>query len=85
MNTFVTQDVDLDTYISLVRQFNLSSKCIKFIDETKSRYTIWTDMNISDFHIEIRTSSILCPAIPLSLYKEMKWDCIARRYEERNE
>ena len=81
MSIFITKDIDLDEYIRLVKQFNLSSSCIKFADPDKSIYSIWTDMSVEDIHIEIRTSSPICPAINLHTYKEYVYNKEKGKYE----
>ena len=81
MSVLITKDIDLDEYIGLVKQFNLSSCCIKFTDSDKSRYSIWTDIRVEDTHIDIRTSSPICPAINLHTYKEFVYNKEEGKYE----
>lgn len=81
MNAFITEDISEEEYIRIVKQFKLSSSCIKFSNNKSKRYTIWANIKISNFHIEIHTRTDILPAINLSSYKEMKWNSAESRYE----
>ncbi len=77
--TYTSIDVDIDTYIDIVKRYNLSSTIMKFTSNNV-KYKIWTEIHLPLIIIEINTEASIMPAIPLERYTEKRWNEEKREY-----